>query len=732
MQSFDTIKMEDRKRSASDDGSRNAPPLKRQATVNGVASQADNGMPWKEDLEVSLRHILRLRETPELNYNPQEFTKDALQRRMREYKREAQSLSDQLARTEERATSRGDAIRDADRVVFRMMDEHLVRAGGLPLGGFEALSTEMDMKPELFSTFLKSRYEALEEKVAQALSKLETSGPVDSDTMRAHIKKMESEEQDLAAELAKARQERAQLSERLETASMRYMMAEKKIDRLKSPAVQKLEAAAMAPPPKDADSAGRLKKEESSSGDIDSGVSDEQMQAADTARKQAVAAKEVVIEQLGKLEAEHQKLKDKLLTDQLKRTGLTDEDFAHTDLFKSMRAKHDDVINRINDMQATHIQLREEMKQYQAERTSYKDEADKEAQDATVDAERQIGQLEADLARVRKARDDLATDLHSRQAKGELEKDSVKQQSEMLAAQTLRIETLESEAKRLQGELADDGQGLDVNGLAPEALLDKVKELDNLNRTLQKELSSMGSAWQKYQGAATKSRSAIAEAEERVAKAVAEKSKADQKYFGAMKAKDMQAAELRLLKTQSAKASEVMSQLKDAETKCRSMITHLEKQLAESRASLDHLTHTHRDLESKSSEQTKKSEQMAARNAEVEKLLKKRDDEVHTSQKTQRRAEQDLAEAKAEHADTQKSLSSLRSRSSGTSGSEFEVLKNLAVCAVCRIEIKTTALKTCGHLFCEKCIQDRITNRSRKCPNCGKAFGANDTMRVVL
>jgi E3 ubiquitin-protein ligase BRE1 len=29
-------------------------------------------------------------------------------------------------------------------------------------------------------------------------------------------------------------------------------------------------------------------------------------------------------------------------------------------------------------------------------------------------------------------------------------------------------------------------------------------------------------------------------------------------------------------------------------------------------------------------------------------------------------------------------------------------------------------------------VQDRLTNRARKCPNCGKAFGSNDTMRVHL
>lgn len=51
-------------------------------------------------------------------------------------------------------------------------------------------------------------------------------------------------------------------------------------------------------------------------------------------------------------------------------------------------------------------------------------------------------------------------------------------------------------------------------------------------------------------------------------------------------------------------------------------------------------------------------------------------------------------------------------------------------CQICKSEMKDTVIKTCGHLFCSNCVQDRLTNRARKCPNCAKAFGTNDIMRV--
>jgi E3 ubiquitin-protein ligase BRE1 len=58
--------------------------------------------------------------------------------------------------------------------------------------------------------------------------------------------------------------------------------------------------------------------------------------------------------------------------------------------------------------------------------------------------------------------------------------------------------------------------------------------------------------------------------------------------------------------------------------------------------------------------------------------------------------------------------------------------KNMLQCQVCKSAFKDTALKTCGHVFCAACIQDRLSNRARKCPNCGKAFGNNDTMKVHI
>ena len=58
--------------------------------------------------------------------------------------------------------------------------------------------------------------------------------------------------------------------------------------------------------------------------------------------------------------------------------------------------------------------------------------------------------------------------------------------------------------------------------------------------------------------------------------------------------------------------------------------------------------------------------------------------------------------------------------------------QKIATCSVCRKEFKNTVLRTCGHLFCRGCIDARLGNRARKCPNCNRAFGTGDCLHVTL
>jgi E3 ubiquitin-protein ligase BRE1 len=81
-----------------------------------------------------------------------------------------------------------------------------------------------------------------------------------------------------------------------------------------------------------------------------------------------------------------------------------------------------------------------------------------------------------------------------------------------------------------------------------------------------------------------------------------------------------------------------------------------------------------------------------------------------------------------EHA--QKDRDTWKNKALSNSSEEEEMLRTFALCTICRNNFKNTALKTCGHLFCNQCVDDRISNRMRKCPTCSRAFDKMDVMPV--
>lgn len=56
----------------------------------------------------------------------------------------------------------------------------------------------------------------------------------------------------------------------------------------------------------------------------------------------------------------------------------------------------------------------------------------------------------------------------------------------------------------------------------------------------------------------------------------------------------------------------------------------------------------------------------------------------------------------------------------------------MVLCNICRNNFKNTILKTCGHIFCQGCVESRLSSRLRKCPTCSLAFGQTDVMPAHL
>lgn len=607
-----------------------------------------------------------------------------------------------------------------------------------------------------FKKHLKSRSAEISSAISQLFNQEPASAP-DVSKLQGRMAELLATEKSHIIELERSRMEKEKLLERLEDASLRYMLAEKKLDRSKSATVAKLEKQAIAGGRNEAGSVLGGSNQEASNGLTDPKAdSGEELIEAEVARKQAVAESAKRKEQLESLEVDNGKLTAQITTLNNRLSHLSDDDYSRTDLFKHLKTQHEDVIKRINDLEFTNIQLREEAQRLQAERTAYRVQLERESQKAIAERENQLAQLEADLARIRGNRDELIADQSMRKAAQSQEHSANGHVKEMANAKEDRIKALEAEIARLKLQSGNSAGPTDplssLDGLSMEEVRSLYSKLQSQWSLLSNELQSMESALKKTSAVASTKVANLSSLEEKSIRLSAEKSRADQKYFAAMKAKEARELEVRTLRTQNSKSSEMVSALKDSEAANRALQVNLEKQVAELQDSLTNLGTKHRASQQQTVEKNILLEGLKAQVAELKRNLEAKDTSADASSIAYRKAEVEIERLKAGLEETKKSLEAMKTRGLDNQSGEYEMLRvsltvqiwkgtslmrglffqMLAICTVCHKNFKNTAIKTCGHVLCNECVEERTTSRSRKCPNCNKAFGLNDVMRVTL
>ncbi|KAL3448551.1 BRE1 E3 ubiquitin ligase-domain-containing protein [Aspergillus insuetus] len=710
------VKMEDRKRAATYDNNDSAPPLKKQATsVNGGSKpHPDADMPWKDDLE--------------------RFQKDAIWRQMQEYKRDKVSLEAKLKETSKATAYHNDHLRIIDAWYSQLIDEIKVLLGSPDENnkGSSFRSSLLFDDLDGFEKHLKSRSDDIRDIVSRILAKSPTAPPEVADLQTQLTRKL-AEEKATIAELNKALSEKQQLEESLEEASLRYMVAEKKLDRARSVTVAKLEKQYIlgAQRPGGDSASGSREEPPATNGATPTG--ERTPLELDETYSKLAAVSEKQKEQLQKLETENAKLLSQITEISIKKSKPTDDDYAHTDLFKQLKSQYEDVVKRINHLEAINVQLREETAKYRSERTAYRNQVDEETQGVIAEKEAQLMKAENDLARIRNTRDELLADQQMRKAAQEQEKITSAKVQELADAGQARIAALESEVERLRLDLGrEKADQMALDDIPIDELRTKYGNLERQYSMLNTELASMQTACRKYSSLASQKVTEFSAMEEKVARLAAEKSKADQKYFGAMKSKEARDMEVRTLRMQNAKSSDIVSQLKESEAATRSLLANMEKQVSETKEALNTVINKYHTSQQQITENNIAMDGLRSQITELKALSVSKDSTLATTSSACRRAETEVEGLKASLADTKKSLENWKNKSLGNSSSEYEMLRTLALCTVCRRNFKNTAIKTCGHVFCKDCVEERLTSRSRKCPNCNRSFGNNDYMHITL
>ena len=168
---------------------------------------------------------------------------------------------------------------------------------------------------EEFQSHLTSRSEDIRAIISQVQSKA-NDAPAEISDLHTSLAKKLAEEKVTIAELQKALAEKQQLEESLEAASLRYLVAEKKLDRAKSMTVAKLEKQQLIGAQRPGETA-QSKREESSpaNGGTPVGERNPELEEANN-RLSAISEKQK--EQVQKLEAENASLLSQITESKIK------------------------------------------------------------------------------------------------------------------------------------------------------------------------------------------------------------------------------------------------------------------------------------------------------------------------------------------------------------------------------------------------------------------------------
>lgn len=318
--------------------------------------------------------------------------------------------------------------------------------------------------------------------------------------------------------------------------------------------------------------------------------------------------------------------------------------------------------------------------------------------------------LEKDLVRIRTTRDELLSKVAILEA----------ETSKSTILQTLQsaLDTLANQWSKLENRASSESSQIQ------DALL---KELQDLEQAF-KDLSSL--THKKY--------SEYINQESIISKLSVEKTKADQKYFAAMRSKDAILVENKNLSKSLTKSNDLISQFKDSDKLLQQKIINLTKQLQLSQSNEKRLIDSNKittlktmDLNSELSRLRKSLNSTKEENSKLTTRLTQLESKLQTVE-----TELKSIRIKAHNYETkcEKLQSSLLANGGDNEPlvEELENFRTLVYCSLCSKNWKNMAIKSCGHVFCENCCKERLASRMRKCPTCNKAFSSNDLLLVHL
>lgn len=552
------------------------------------------------------------------------------------------------------------------------------------------------------------------------------------------------------------------LQSQLKDVTEKYLTAQKKISKLESPVTNALFGNGTARRGANSPQTTSAKESESKSTDSSKPIRSTEGEVEDTKVIDSTEYKQVKaqVEQLEVVVAKQlEQLKEQdrqiiLLNETIRSTNhrlanLSDSDLQQSHVFRSLRRKLDELNYQLDKVDALNAQYQREKSILISERAGFQEKLRRDTDFRMEELQERTNRAESDVARIREARDEILGALNIKKAQEAEKLKSFDHLNELVEIRDSRIKSLEQEIKRIKDETSRDDTNssssssgvisAEIEDNTPiEELREMVKKLKRQNASLVEELPDLEAAFNSAHQKATSKIMDFVEREAKMSKLVAEKAKADEKYFSAMRAKDALNLEYQRIRSQLTRNAEYVQQLKESESKCQHQVGALEHRVEEQSAKLTSLERERSALSSKLGEADRRIDSMRTIADRLSTEVKSKDRDIRNEVESRRNADQEIAKLKKQ---LDIALIGQRDASSSGGGSasdrsdmdmQIQELRTIALCSVCSKNWKDTAIKVCGHVFCYDCAMDRLTARLRKCPLCNKQYSHSDLLSIHL
>lgn len=406
-------------------------------------------------------------------------------------------------------------------------------------------------------------------------------------------------------------------------------------------------------------------------------------------------------------------------------SNLSEDDLKGSPAYQSVITRNSELTAQLNQVKFNSSKIESQLYDMESNLTAHKKQLEDDAKSQIAANAAYITKLESDINRIRADRDKHRSENNILKAeKGKTELcDEYRQLNESLQK---RLDEL-IVASKIEMD-PEDGSVDDIKEETP----DKIS-LIRKNKLLIKELKQMEEAFTSIRKSFATKLSKYVESDAYINKLSVEKSRADEKYFQAMRAKDALTAQNKILKGSITKQADLIDVLKSNEKRLiekldveKSLYSKLKEVESLYTNDLTYQKNASREAEIKLSSTKKEFDSLKTELFGKQEALGEKDKVISSLNSKNESNESKVHEL-------EKLIAKYRSNSRSAEDDAIDqALLTMTKCQLCNKNFKNVTLKSCGHCFCSECIHNRLASRMRKCPSCNKQFSNYDLLSIHL